>query len=166
MAWSTTQQVLLTSLFRQGRWAEAAQLIDEYTQQTVENAVRIATNTTKLTEVQKDTLSARPTPTYANRTFGTQFTISSDRPALAIYTVELSVALTSLSVQLLNDFNDPPTTVVGEAAISTTLLSGLLSLTSVTRQQIVAWIPANSRSLLVTSGSGTATLVQPLELIF
>lgn len=106
-------------------------------------------------------LDNTPSATGEARVLDTTFVVSRSAPALVIYTVELTVTLSSESCKLLIDG-----VAVGEALLNVSLLSGLISLSTTARQQLVGFVPAGSTVQLVTSGGGTVTLVQALELVF
>lgn len=112
-------------------------------------------------------------PTNEARQLDTVFSMGNDSPAFVAYVVELDVTAPLLSsqdvrVRLLHDEQTTPTTQDGEAYLKSAQLAGLslVSLNTISRQVIVAWIPAGHNVLLSTSGAGTATLISSTELVF
>ncbi len=172
MAWSPTQQVYLTRLFQSGQWAEAAAVIDQYSQQTMTNAKVINNNGEKIEVIQADKLSAKPTPQAPQREFGLAFLVSADKPALCFYTVDLTVltTLTSSQIATVEAFigpTNPPTISQGKAEVEQVQSLGItITNTTRTRQQLVVYVPQGYFVSLVPSGNGTTALVQSLELVF
>lgn len=126
------------------------------------------TNTTSLlTKLPKAV-----TPIGIVRILDTIFQISTTYPALVFYTVDLSVSFALLSsqaitVDLLSDASSPPTTLHGQAKLLGSQLLGLgVTITNTQRQQLVAYIPAGNYVKLSSSGTGSATLINSLELLF
>lgn len=112
-------------------------------------------------DLQRDKLNKIPISSVASRALDTSFVVDSDSPALVFYTVELSVTLNTIEVELQID-----DVVVGNAYLDTALLSGLISLETTTRQQLVGFANAGQTVQLVSSGAGTATVISTLELVF
>lgn len=127
-------------------------------------------------ETTQDSL-ARKVSTFARvdkpqRELDTIFQPSETSACLVFYTVELSISYSLLSpqevtVQLLSDTNSDPVIVQAEAKKSAEQLLGLaVTAIQTDRQQLVAYVPAGTYVKLATSGTGTATLVNQLEVQF
>lgn len=111
--------------------------------------------------------------TGVTRALDTSFQISTTRPAFVAYTVELGVQAPLLSSQSVTcelrvSGDDPPVAVVDTAFLSGAQLAGLglVSIATSARQVLIAWVQPNEHIKLVTSGSGSATLVAQLEVLF
>lgn len=106
--------------------------------------------------------------TGVTRALDTSFQISTTRPAFVAYTVELSStsAQAGVDVELRVSGDNPPVAVVDSAHLSAGVLLGLVTISSTGRQVLIAWVQPNEHIELVTSGVGTATLVEQLELLF
>lgn len=110
-------------------------------------------------------------PTNEVREFEIPFVISYDNYTLVIYTLELEVTFSLVSTQeitvdLLSDAENPPTTSQGNVKLEGDQGLGLSVTTTIKqRQQLVALIPPGNHLLLQTSGTGTATLINQLELV-
>lgn len=102
-----------------------------------------------------------------NRSLNSDFIISNIQDALVFYTIELSVSLT-----LSGTDSETVTLMVNNVANVSiknliTLVLGLLSLTQTNTQQeiLIGFVPAGSTVNLTTSGTGTATLLQSMEVL-
>lgn len=110
-------------------------------------------------------------PTNEVREFEIPFVISYDNYTLVIYTLELEVTFSLVSTQeitvdLLSDAENPPTTSQGNVKLEGDQGLGLSVTTTIKqRQQLVALIPPGNHLLLQTSGTGTATIINQLELV-
>lgn len=113
------------------------------------------------------------TETGATRALDSVFVVDANNPALVFYCVELSVTAPLLSTQevtvdLLRDAANPPTTSRGQAHLKGEQLAGLslVSIAVTTRQTLTAFVPAGHRVKLALSGAGSATLVSATEIVF
>lgn len=110
-------------------------------------------------------------PTNELRELDIPFTISNDNYTLVIYTIELEVTFSLVSTQeitvdLLSDAENPPTTSQGNVKLEGDQGLGLSVTTTIKqRQQLVALIPPGNHLLLQTSGTGIATIINQLELV-
>lgn len=115
-----------------------------------------------------DALEGRlPVVNYAHRNLNEVFVVAALRPALVFYTVELTVTLASsgthtdsATVTLLIDGVSTTSTARNEVT-ATLLLGSAITLTY--QQVLIGFATAGSTVEMVTSGTGTVTLVQSVE---
>ncbi len=115
------------------------------------------------TKVPKNTATSSP-----QRTLNTPFQVDLSNSSLVFYTIELVVQAPLLDTQtasVLLHCNDIPS---AEATLTSGQLSGisLVSLQTTSRQMLTGWIPAGHTVNLVSSGSGSSSVISSLELIF
>lgn len=109
-----------------------------------------------------------PTVTTPTRSLNSVFKPSTTRFTVCEYTVELAVSATlltsqSITVDLLSDSNNPPTTSRGQTRNSTGALVGLQT---TCRHQMTTVVKKNDYVKLSTGGNGTATLISSAEYVF
>lgn len=101
-----------------------------------------------------------------SRALNSDFTISSTRNAIAFYTIELSVsqAITGTDTVAVDMFLNSIS--VGRVKKILTVTLGLgIAITNTDQKLLIGFVPAGSTVNLTSSGTGTATLNDSLELL-
>lgn len=109
-----------------------------------------------------------PSPLSVPRTLNVPHMISLTDPSLAIYTIELDVTAGLLNAEEITVTLLVDGTQQAQAHLYTNQLLGLLNVgvNNMTRQVLVAWVPAGALVTIATSGDGTPSLVGQVELVF
>jgi len=121
-----------------------------------------------VSQLQDQKASSQPPILNQQRNFNEVFQPSTERPVLLVYTFDLTVTavlltLTSVTVDLVSDDQNPPSIVRATASYGVTANGLSLSLAQTIRQSITYIVPPGHYVNLVTSGVGTAALVTQNE---
>lgn len=104
------------------------------------------------------------------RSLNSPFVVDALKAADVAYTIELS--LTALAggnpIQVDLQISAPMGTffTVSSAKMDANILTGLLSLGVLNRQVVSAWVPIGYSVQMVSSGTGTASIVEQTEVTF
>jgi hypothetical protein len=122
---------------------------------------RISSLESKLVPLLVEHVFQRPT-----RILDTDFIISSSRKSLVFYTVELTAArvLTGIDSASVTLMVDGISQTIAENLLNVTLALGV-GITNTHQKIIIGYVPPGSTVNLTSSGTGTMTLIQSLEVI-
>lgn len=117
-------------------------------------------------EASVTTLNLMPLFLYKDRTLNTEFTPHTTRNTLVFYTLELQVSRfvtgnDNISVSIIIDGIQQSTV---KNALDVTLSLGL-GITNTSQKHLFAFVPVNSVVKLETSGSGSASIIQSVEVL-